>query len=385
MGFGKYARREESIKVAVVDDGIHESMDSVFTKVNRCYFEKGRLYQETAATVQPLSHGSICAAVIASKETDIELFDICIFEDGSAEMEDLITALEYCISCGIQVINLSCGTLNYLEYKKVKHTLNKLQRRNVMVVSAFSNQGIMSFPASCRGVFGVRADSGKCLKKGEYGFQKFPGCRLENSIVAHASAVEINGRKRDVLANSFAAPVITGEIVRILKNDPGCSFRQVLRRLLLRGIEEGCQGQDPKKYLSSHGKEISTPVLGIDCRCRSLKDSLKKRLLADGYYVTTVSEYDLDKTEIPCRYYMDRKRPLDKDVIYTVEHIYEPDLIIFSLDNQRFHVDTILDMVDIHISRTRGGYKLESIEDLFISGNCSKIYEYVLNYFKEQE
>ena len=373
------------IRVAMIDDGIHESMDSVFAKINRSYVEKGRLYQGTAAPVQPLSHGSICAAVIASKETDMELYDIRIFEDGSAEMEDLVTALEYCISCGVQVINLSCGTLNYLDYKKVKHTLYKLLRGNVLVVSAFNNQGIMSFPASCRGVFGVREDFGKRLKGGEYGFQEFKGGRLENSIVAHIGAVEINGSKLDVSANSYAAPVITGEIVRILKNDPGCSFRQVLKRLILRGVKEGYQGRDPKKYLSGQGKEISTPVLGIDCRCRRLKDSLKKRLLEDGYYVTTVSEYGMNKTEIPCRYYMSRNNPLDKDVIYTVEHIYEPDIIIFSLDRQRFHVDTILDMIDIHISKMRGAMKLNSKDDVFASEDYSEIYEYVVQFFTEQE
>lgn len=375
---------KRAIRVAVIDDGIHESMDSVFATINRCYVEKGRLYQGIAASVQPLSHGSICAAGIALKETDMELFDIRIFEDRRAEIEDLITALEYCISCGVQVINLSCGTLNYLEYKKVKHTLYKLLRRNVLVVSAFSNQGIMSFPASCRGVFGVREDFGKCLKGGEYGFQEFEGGRLENSIVAHIGTVEINGNKLDVSANSYAAPVITGEIVRILKKTPECSFRQVLKRLILRGVKEGCQGQDPKKYLSNQGREISTPILGIDCRCRRLKKFLKKRLQEDGYYVTTVSEYGLDKTEIPCRYYMNWGKPLDMDVIYTVEHIYEPDIIIFFLDRQRFHVDTILDMVDIHISQMHRGMKLESIEDLFISKNYSKIYEYILSYFKEQ-
>lgn len=373
------------IRVAVIDEGIHESMDSVFATINRCYVEKGRLYQGTAAAAFPLSHGTICAAVIASKETDMELFDIRIFEDGRAEIEDLITALEYCISYGVQVINLSCGTLNYLEYKKVKHTLYKLLRRNVLVVSAFNNQGIMSFPASCRGVFGVREDFGKSLKGGEYGFQEFKGGRLENSIVAHIGAVVINGSKLDVSANSYAAPIITGEIVRILKNDPGCSFRQVLNRLILRGVKEGCQGRDPKKYLSGQGKEIRTPILGIDCRCRHLKDFMKKRLQEDGYYVTTVSEYGLNKAEIPCRYYMGRKKPIDKDVIYTVEQIYEPDIIIFFLDSQRFHVDTILDMVDIHISQARGGMRLESIEDLYISRDSAKIYEYVLNFFKEQE
>jgi len=376
---------KRAIRVAVIDDGIHESMDSIFATVNRCYVEKGRLYQGTAAPVQPLSHGTICAAVIASKETDIELFDICIFEDSCAEMEDLITALEYCISCGVQVINLSCGTLNYLDYKKAERTLYKLRRRNVMVVSAFSNQGILSFPASCKGVFGIREDFGKCLKGGEYGFQEFTGSRQENSIVAHIGTVAINGSKLEVAANSYAAPVITGEIAGILKKYPGYSFRQVLRRLIMYGSKEGCLGRDPKKYLSCHGKEINTPVLGIDCRCRRLKDFLKKRLQADGYYVTTVSEYGRNETEIPCRYYMGRKNPLDKDVIYTIEHIYEPDIIIFFLNNQRFSTDEILDMADIQIIKMRGGLELNSKEELFVSRDYTKIYEYVIHFFTDQE
>ena len=376
---------KETIKVAVIDDGIHESMDSVFIRINRSYVEKGRLYQGAAAPVQLLSHGTICAAVIASKESDTELFDIHIFEDGRAEMEDLVTALEYCIACGVQVINLSCGTLNYLEYGKVKRTLYKLRRRNVMIVSAFSNQGILSFPASCRGVFGVRKDFGKCLKGGEYGFQKFKDGRLENSIVAHIDAVEINGRNLEVTANSYAAPVITGEIVGILKNDLGCSFHQVLKQLVLRGVQEGCQGRDPKKYLFGQGKEINTPILGIDRKCRRLKNFLKKRLQADGYYVITVSEYGRDKTEIPGRYYMGRKNPLDKDVIYTIEYIYEPDLIIFFLDGQRFCTDEVFNMVDIYISKRCRELMLISREDSFVSKDYSEVYEYVKRFFTDQE
>lgn len=372
---------KRAIRAAVIDDGIQESMDSVFTKINRIYVEKGRVCQGTAVPILPLSHGTICAAVIASKETDMELFDIRIFEDGSAEMEDLITALEYCMSCGVQVINLSCGTLNYLEYKKVERTLYKLLRRNVMIVSAFSNQGIMSFPASCRGVFGVRADLGKCLKGGEYGFQEFRDGRLENSIVAHIGTVIIDDSKLEVTANSYAAPVITGEIVRILKKNPRCSFKQVLKRLILHGVKEGCQGRDPKKYLSCHGKEINTPVLGIDHRCRRLKDYLKKRLQADGYHVAAVSEYVRKGKEIPCGCYMDRKKPLDQDVIYTVEYIYEPDMILFFLDKKRFCADNI---VDIHISNACGRMELKSQEDVFVSGDCREIYEYILNFFSEQ-
>lgn len=374
---------KRGIKAALIDDGVNEVIDSVFTAINRCYVEKGRLYQGSAVPVPPLSHGTICAAVIASKETDIELLDIRIFENGIAEIEDLITALEYCMSYGVQVINLSCGTLNYLEYKKVERTLYKLRRRNVMIVSAFSNQRLVSFPAGCQGVFGVRADFGKCLKRGEYGFQEFTGGRLENSIVAHIGTVTIEDSKLEVMANSYAAPVITGEIVRILKKDPAYTFKSVLRQLIQCGIKEGCQGRPPKKCLSGLKKEISVPVLGIDRRCRRLKNFMQRKLREDGYYVTTVSEYGWSEAEIPCKYYMDSKRLLDRDVIYTIEYIYDPDIIIFFLNNQRFCTSEILDMVDIRISKMRGSMELHSKEDLFIVRDYSKIYEYVIHFFAE--
>lgn len=111
----------------------------------------------------------------------------------------------------------------------------------------------------------------------------------------------------------------------------------------------------------------------------------EERLQADGYCVTTVSEYGRDKTEIPGRYYMGRKNPLDKDVIYTIEYIYEPDLIIFFLDGQRFCTDEVFNMVDIHISQRCGELMLNSREDSFVSKDYSEVYEYVKRFFTDQE
>lgn len=62
---------KNEIKVALIDDGVHESMDSVFVKINRCYVQKGILYEGSIGIVEASSHGTICADVIASIETDI--------------------------------------------------------------------------------------------------------------------------------------------------------------------------------------------------------------------------------------------------------------------------------------------------------------------------
>lgn len=107
--------------------------------------------------------------------------------------------------------------------------------------------------------------------------------------------------------------------------------------------------------------------------------------MADGYHVAAVSEYVRKGKEIPCGCYMGRKKPLDQDVIYTVEYIYEPDMILFFLDKKRFCADAILDIVDIRILKIRGRMELKSKEDLFVSGDCRGIYEYILSFFPEQE
>lgn len=375
--------KKNEIKVAVIDDGIHKSMDSVFAKVNRCYVKKGILYKENAGIVEISSHGTVCATVIALMYTEIELFDIRIFEKDGAEMADLITALEYCILCGVQIINLSCGTLNYLEYKKVKHILRKLQRRNVMIVSAFSNQGILSFPAGCRRVFGVREDCGGYLKCGEYGFQEVAGCRLENSIVAYADMVTIEGVNVGLIGNSFAAPVITGEIARILKANPHFSFNKVLRQLFLHAESRRCKGQELKKYLLCQEEKISTPVIGIDRRCFGVKEFLKRKLTEDGYHVITVSEYGVRKTEIPCKCYMDSKTVLNKDILYTIDQIYSPDVIIFSLNKQRFETKNKSEVVDIMLSKKGGVIRLEVGKDTIFCNKYEDIFVYMMCFFSE--
>lgn len=371
---------KNGIKVALIDDGIHESMDSVFISVNRCYVEKGILYEGCTGTVKPSSHGTICAGVIASIETDIQLYDIRIFEDGGAEMMDLKAALQYCILCGIQVVNLSCGTLNYMEYRRVEGTIKRLQRRKCLIVSAFSNQGLLSFPARCRGVFGVREDCGGSLTKGEYGFQKYAGGRLENSIVAYADTVIIDKEHMKLVGNSFAAPVITGQIVRILKEHPRCSCKQVLRRLRLHGESERCKGRLPEKYLPCQKKEISTPVLGVNRDCYSFKNFLRERLEKEGYHVAVVSESVRERAEIPARYYLDRKMALNRDIISTIEQIYVPDIIIFYLDRQRFDRDEILEMVDVRISKSHQGIQIEYESDIFCGNDYTKVYENIIHF-----
>ncbi len=381
MGLVKNDEKEKGIKVAIIDDGIHESIDSAFRKVSRCYVEKGILYKESSETVEVFSHGTVCAAIITLIGTEIELFDIRIFKNDGAEMADLIIALEYCLSCGVQVVNLSCGTLNYLEYKKVKPTIRKLQKKNVMIVSAFSNQGILSFPASCRKVFGVREDCGKCLKRGEYGFQKYAGGRLENSFVAYADMVMIGGNELTIVGNSFATPVITGEIVRILRAYPGLSFNKVLRQLLQHAESERCMGRELKKTLLCKKKKVGVPVIGINQKCFCLKEFLKEKLRDYGYYVITVSESGIGKMEIPCRYYMDRETVLNKDMLYTIEQIYSPDVIIFFLNKHRFKMKNRSDVVDIMFSEKHGGIWLETEKKGFFCNRYADIFAYMMHFF----
>lgn len=372
-----------TIKAALIDDGVHIGMDTVFAKINRCYAKKGILYQGSTGVTDSMSHGTICAAVLASIDTNIELFDIKVFEEDGAEMTDLIAALEYCLLCGVQVINLSCGTLNYLEYKKVKQTLKKLQRRNVMIVSAFSNQGIRSFPAVCRGVFGVRIDCSGALKAGEYGFQEMLDGRPENNIVAQAGTVKIGGYAMETAANSFAAPIITGNIVKILKENPCFHFRQVLRYLLSHAKSEPCQGREIKKILSCEEDEIDTPVIGIEKNCRRVKKFLEKKLIKEGYSVAVISENAYGKTQIPSKWYMGKKGGLNTDIVYTVDQIYRPDVIIFSLNSQRFQPVNGANTIDIMLYKKHGRYYMETEEGTVSFHRYQDTFAYILHYFAE--
>ena len=177
-------------------------------------------------------HGTIVKNIIEKNVSDAELFIMKIFNDEEeVDSQKLIFALDY-LNDKIQpnIVHMSLGVSfcdNILDLQKA---CEKLINRGTIIVSAYSNDGSLSYPAAFPFVIGVESSS-KVIKKTDYFY-------LENSpinIAAIGVAQRLKGKDNryfDVIGSSFSAPYITAKVARIFANNKkGLCTEEILKKL----------------------------------------------------------------------------------------------------------------------------------------------------------
>ena len=118
----------------------------------------------------------------------------------------LLDALDWCIANKVRLLHMSLGTRNYFDVKELEGRIARLTKGGTIIVAAYHNSNMRTYPAVFSRVFGVRQDMSGILGQGEFLFQKIKGLEEENSIVIHWWKENLD------CANSYAAPVLTGMI-----------------------------------------------------------------------------------------------------------------------------------------------------------------------------
>lgn len=173
-------------------------------------------------------HGAVCVGIITSICSDIELWDLNVTDSaGTTQITVLLEALEWCIQNKIKLIHMSLGTINYFDIKPLWIQIKRLLDADAIIVAAYHNRNIKTYPAAYPGVFGVRQDRYGLLGNGQILFQEQKGYNIENSIIANFSWNGIVNQ-----ANSYAAPVVTGHIATYL-NRTDCGILQKNMKYIL--------------------------------------------------------------------------------------------------------------------------------------------------------
>ena len=133
-------------------------------------------------------HGAVCVGIITSICSDIELWDLNVTDSaGTTQITVLLEALEWCIQNKIKLIHMSLGTINYFDIKPLWIQIKRLLDADAIIVAAYHNRNIKTYPAAYPGVFGVRQDRYGLLGNGQILFQEQKGYNIENSIIANFS------------------------------------------------------------------------------------------------------------------------------------------------------------------------------------------------------
>ncbi|WP_188647867.1 S8 family peptidase [Marinithermofilum abyssi] len=222
------------IKVAVIDTGI--ANDHPALKGN--YKGGVNILSQMFTPYDYNGHGTHVAGTIAGRANDmglvgvaprVHLYAVKAFNrKGSANLSDLLSAINWCIENKMDVINMSFGMA------KVSDTLRQAivtaYRKGIVMIAAAGNQGTnnVEFPARFKETIGVTSISkdGKLSSFSNVG----PGV----DIAAPGDKITsswLNGTTREMSGTSMAVPHVVGTVALLLYLRPDLTpvhVRQIL-------------------------------------------------------------------------------------------------------------------------------------------------------------
>ena len=258
----------KGVKVGVIDSGISFHNDLAGKIVESKSFATD-ISTEDAASGN--GHGTSVAAIIAGQgkvgvgaagiAPDAEIVNVRILEpDGTANMSVLVDAVDYCVQAGCDVINMSLGTEQEIQYDYTYYTvlvnlhaaIERAVSAGCIVIAAAGNQGkinmetdFVSYPAGFDNVIGVGATAeGKIhfssSQKNSSVFVSAPGKNIYT-----ATALSQTGYGY-VSGTSFAAPIVSGIAALIKEANPNATHEDVRKILKATSVDLGATGYDYK-------------------------------------------------------------------------------------------------------------------------------------------
>lgn len=215
------------VKIAIID-----------TQVNLALFDKKQIIEayeikggqvkkkKNSHLVKGVTHSIICIGVLRHFTDLHKIYSIEVMSSASrrGNIEDLLSALDWCMAHEIELIHLSIGTTNFREFKKVKCKIDQVIEAGIIVVAASSNNNRITYPAALPGVIGVRADDS--LRLNTYIYHNNPIDGIEISACLHCTVKELFGDDLErfgynadfilTQSNSYTAPFITAKVCELM-------------------------------------------------------------------------------------------------------------------------------------------------------------------------
>lgn len=290
---------DKHIRTAVIDDGISESLynigrldfDIVIDQNLSVYTRKG--YN----TYLP-SHGTTCAAIIQKYAPDVCIGSIKILSDTGkrAIRHQFITAVEWCIKNEIRLLNLSLGTVVFSDFEDIRNFVNKAADNGLILVAACNNKNTYTVPACLTNVIGV-----KCRRlyfNGQYKFNMYPFDGIDIEASGRHFLTDAYGEKGYTMpANSFASPLVTAMVHKILVKNPHSVLEEIKEVLYRNAMNFQGNSYNPYIYMNAdwfdeHFRHVKVdiPVIAVfDTENGNILNKLNLFFFNKGYYSVKIS------------------------------------------------------------------------------------------------
>lgn len=278
----------KNTKIALIDSGMSSQIPCA-ERIVSCYsivMKNGEYQIVNAPPKDEMGHGSAVATIIYNQNTNIEFISISVNNNEFEYDEDaLIYALEFVGGIDVDIINISAGFTYLNKIHKLDKVCHDIARQGIIIISAFDNDGAISYPAALPDVIGIDVTS-EYDNREDIIYQK-------NSIVDLVVSDRFfrtiwKGNKTIIRGTSFATAYITG-IVSKLMSETKCS--NISKNMILETVATRCR--TIKKCLpfqpmpNKIGKAIIFPINKESTALLKFQDDLEFNIV--GIYDSRVS------------------------------------------------------------------------------------------------
>ncbi len=235
----------KKVNIVIIDSGIscHKDINISINGVS-IQLENEQIIYNSNVT-DNIGHGTAITSLIIKNIPEASIFSIKIYEDEYCKPELLEEALKYVymnIECDI--VNISLGTIFSTDIGSLQDICEKLTQKGVVIVSAFDNNGTISYPAAFENVIGVDVS----MRVGSV----FDYDYIENSPVNIRGYYReqrlpwVNDTYEIVSGASFVAPYITILISKYIQQ--GYTEIEKIKKLLKENAKEIISCIIPQKH-----------------------------------------------------------------------------------------------------------------------------------------
>lgn len=265
-------------RIALIDDEVNDTLCK--SRIEKYVLVQGRPICQAQNYMTSVSHATACSMILEQCSSDFEIVNYIIQpQNGSANIQDFSQALWACLEMDIDIVCLSVGSVKLSDSLYLNKVIDQLNKRQITVLSALSNNEMLTLPTCYESVIGVRCDKHYIMDP--YEIRRLESDMLGVQVVANCS---FKYDDRDCAGyNSYATPVVAAYL---------CEYWKEHRKGDMRFFDE-LQHYTPQHYSNVPAKTLHIGIAGaFDINC--LKELM--RFLAEkcGIESLCISDEFLD-------------------------------------------------------------------------------------------
>ncbi|MGH4121780.1 MAG: S8 family serine peptidase [Clostridium sp.] len=218
-------------KVVIIDSGVdikrYDLNKNVKNSISYKLNNRGEVVEDSKIKARN-DHGTAIAMIIKCICKKVEIFSINILDENlRSDGRVLIYALKKAVQIKPDIIHLSLGTTKF----RYKYALSKIVKRagknNIVVVSAYSNDGKDSYPAALKRVVGVKSSEIRANQNIYFHKNTFfaPPIIIYDELKSFFKCGNMYG-------NSIAAAYITGHICKNINGKQNVNNNELINYLI---------------------------------------------------------------------------------------------------------------------------------------------------------